>query len=473
MTVGEAAARLGDGRRTAAQAKLEAMAAPVVFWFRRDLRLADSPALAAAAQRGPVIGVFVVDDALWRPAGPNRRAFLARSLRALDDDLDGRLVVRAGRPAAVIRQVAAEVGASEVFCTGDFGPYGHRRDEQVTAALVDAGAELHAVDSPYAVAPGTIRTKAGTPYKVFTPFRRRWVEHGWSPAGSAVDVDWVAGPDGDAVPDVEPSAAALPPAGEAAAHDAADAFLDGAVDDYHDRRDQPGTDATSRLSPYLKWGTLHPRQLLDRLGPGDGPATFRSELAWREFYADVLHHRPSSAREALDAAMATIDVDEGPDADEHFAAWCDGRTGYPIVDAGMRQLVTEGWMHNRVRMIVASFLVKDLHLDWTRGARFFMHHLVDGDLASNSHGWQWVAGTGTDAAPYFRVFNPIGQSRRFDPGGDYLRRWVPELADLDDGDIHEPWVLGGSAAGYPPPIVDHPEERSEALARYQRVKGNG
>ena len=210
--------------------------------------------------------------------------------------------------------------------------------------------------------------------------------------------------------------------------------------------------------------------VLAELGGTRSHDRWRTELCWREFYADVLFHRPDSARRALQARMSSMEVDEGRRADQRFAAWAEGRTGYPIVDAGMRQLLAEAWMHNRVRMIVASFLVKDLHIDWTRGARHFMHHLVDGDQASNSHGWQWVAGTGTDPAPCFRVFNPVTQGRTFDPDGTYIRRYVPELAGLDGADVPYPWRSGGRALPYPAPIVDHAAERREALARYAAVR---
>jgi deoxyribodipyrimidine photo-lyase len=229
--------------------------------------------------------------------------------------------------------------------------------------------------------------------------------------------------------------------------------------------------STSRLSPYLKWGCIHPRQLLAKLGRSTAHEAFRSELCWREFYADVLWHRPDTVSQALIPAMRHMEIDVGPDADAAFGAWAEGRTGYPIVDAGMRQLAAEGWMHNRLRMIVASFLVKDLHLDWSRGARYFMTQLVDGDLASNHHGWQWVAGTGTDASPYFRVFNPVTQGERFDPEGDYVRRWVPELRSIAGPGVHRPWIQDdGPPAGYPAPIVDHEQERAEALRRYAAVR---
>jgi deoxyribodipyrimidine photo-lyase len=281
----------------------------------------------------------------------------------------------------------------------------------------------------------------------------------------------VVGLPSQALPDRPAPDARLPAAGERAAWRRAVAFLDSAARGYDDRRDRPDVEGTSRLSAALHFGCIHPRQLLDRLDPSDpGHRTFESELCWREFYADVLFHRPESARLAYRSEWRTFRADTGAEADRRFEAWTEGRTGYPVVDAGMRQLAGEAWMHNRVRMIVASFLVKDLHLDWTRGARWFMSRLVDGDLASNQHGWQWVAGTGTDAAPYFRVFNPVAQGLRFDPEGDYVRRWVPELAHLPGAEIHEPWRHGSSlfAAGdYPAPIVDHAAEREEALARYQ------
>jgi deoxyribodipyrimidine photo-lyase len=265
--------------------------------------------------------------------------------------------------------------------------------------------------------------------------------------------------------------ATLPRAGEGAALARLDDFLATQAADYADRRDRPADEATTRLSPYLKYGCIHPRTVLARLGRAKSHEKLRSELAWREFYADVLWHTPESARQALQPKMAAMELDTGKRADERFDAWAAGRTGYPMVDAGMRQLSGEAWVHNRVRMIVASFLVKDLHIDWTRGARWFMQHLVDGDLASNNHGWQWVAGTGTDPAPYFRVFNPVTQGKEHDPDGDYVRRWVPELAGVAGAAAHEPWRLaGGLPPGYPERIVDHAAERLEALSRYESLK---
>jgi deoxyribodipyrimidine photo-lyase len=240
----------------------------------------------------------------------------------------------------------------------------------------------------------------------------------------------------------------------------------------------PGIDGTSHLSADLRWGVLHPAQLLAELGDGygagtgddRGASTYRNELAWREFYADVLWHRPQTAREYYRPELQGMGYDDGPDTADLVAAWEQGRTGFPIVDAGMRQLLGQGWMHNRVRMIVASFLVKDLHIEWQHGARHFMRHLVDADLASNQHGWQWTAGTGTDPAPYFRVFNPVTQGRKFDPDGEYVRRWVPELRGVAGPGVHEPWLLADPPQKYPKPIVEHAAERKVALERYNTVR---
>ena len=429
-----------------------------VLWFRRDLRIADHPALLAARDAADeVLPVFVLDDALRKPAGANRLAYLYRSLRALDESLEGRLVVRRGDPRTVVPRIARETGASTVHVSADFGPYGRRRDEAVAAAL--GGAELVRTGSPYAVAPGRVRKADGSPYAVFTPFSKAWRAHGWrEPATKPRVVRWAAGLESDGVPADPTTTARLPTAGEAAARARWMAFRDEALARYGTDRDRPDLDGSSRLSVHLKYGELHPRTLLAGLRND----TFRNELCWREFYADVLWHRPTSAREYLKQELADIEYDDpGPG----FEAWTRGETGYPIVDAGMRQLLAEGWMHNRVRMITASFLVKDLHVEWTHGARHFMRHLVDGDLASNQHGWQWVAGTGTDAAPFFRVFNPVLQGRKFDPHGDYVRRWVPELRGIDGAAVHEPWKVG-----FPEPILDHGLERAEALRRYVAVR---
>ena len=445
------------------------MTTPAILWFRRDLRLADNPALVTAAATGPVIPLFVIDPVFFATAGHARQAFLVEGLRALGRSIGGRLVVRHGDPAVVVPALAAETGARLVVAADDYGPYGTRRDAAVAGALADSGCALTFVGSPYAVPPGTVVKADGSPYAVFTPFRRAWEQAGWDGPVDVPDVEWRGDPDVtcEGYPTVPRPAATLPPAGEQAASDAMEAFLDGPVDGYASSRDLPAIEGTSRLSPYLRFGMIHPRQVLARLADEPDHATFRSELCWREFYADVLHRRPETAWAPLRPELAGLVVDTDGAARERFAAWCGGETGYPIVDAGMRQLLAIGWMHNRVRMITASFLVKDLHLPWQWGARHFMRHLVDGDLASNNHGWQWAAGTGTDAAPYFRVFNPVLQGERFDPDGAYVRRWVPELAGVADRDVHQPWRSGrGQPLGYPGPMVDHGVERAEALARF-------
>ncbi|TIC88146.1 deoxyribodipyrimidine photo-lyase [Nocardioides sp. GY 10113] len=447
-----------------------------VLWFRRDLRLRDHPALAEAAAAGPVAGLFVLDPRLWAGAGDVRRAWLAACLRSLDDSMQGRLIVRWGDPAAEVPALARAVDADRVLVTGECTPYGAARDGRVRDAL--GTIRLDEVGTPYAVAPGTVRNRAGDPYRVFTPFSRAWREVPVAGPLSAPDVDWLGDPEDGADATrrahealrsaLDPAPASLPPAGEDAALERWRAFAGSDLADYADARDLPAADRTSRMSPYLRFGVVHPRQLLHQVRShrGEGRQTYENELAWREFYADVLLHQPASAWSDLRPLGLAYD-DPGPELE----AWRRGRTGFPVVDAGMRQLLAEGWMHNRVRMITASFLTKDLHAWWPVGARHFLAHLLDGDLASNNHGWQWVAGTGTDAAPYFRVFNPISQGLRFDPGGDYVRRWVPELAHLPGKVAHEPWRHpDGYAHGYPERIVDHDEERRDALARYQAAR---
>ena len=457
---------------------------PALLWLRRDLRRADHPALLAArkAADGELAVLFVVDPALWERGGPVRRAWLAASLAALEEDLDGRLLLRHGRPGEVVPRVAAELGAGSVHVTRETTPAGVRRDAAVREALLDAGVEWVETGTPYAVGPGLVRTRQGGHYKVFTPFSRAWREHGWSePAATPTSrrlplVDLAGGRSEERARSLLARAAdddlpELPPAGEAAALGRWRDFLDGGIQDYDSARDRPDRAGTSRLSPYLKMGSVHPRTLLADLADrsGAGVETFVDELAWREFYADVLHHHPRSAWADLRSELAGLRYDAPEDALE---AWKRGRTGYPVVDAGMRQLLATGWMHNRVRMVTASFLTKDLHVWWPVGARWFLDRLVDGDVASNNHGWQWVAGTGTDASPYFRVFNPITQGERFDPRGDYVRRWVPELAHVPGKKVHQPWVVDdGYDHGYPRRIVDHAEERKEALARYEAARG--
>ena len=437
-----------------------------VMWFRRDLRLHDNPALLEALSAGEVVPLFVLDPVLWGRSGPVRRSYLAASLRGLDASMGGALVVRHGDPVTEVRRAAEQVGAASVHVAADFNPYGSRRDEAVEEALAQDGVALERLGSPYAVAPGRVVNGSGQPFKVFTPFSRAWAEHGWrEPVDAPRDPAWVQ-PQGEGIPSAPlPDGTETVPAGEHAARETWAAFRDGGLTRYADDRNVPGGASTSRMSTYLRWGEIHPRTMLADVAEigGTGASTYRKELAWREFYADVLCHNPHSAREDLRPELSSLRYD---DPGEGFEAWKAGCTGFPIVDAGMRQMLATGFMHNRLRMITASFLVKDLHVYWTHGARWFMQRLADGDLASNQHGWQWVAGTGTDASPYYRVFNPTLQGRKFDPEGSYIRRWVPELADVPASEIHEP----SGVPGYPAPIVDHKAERAEALARYETAR---
>ncbi|WP_372728078.1 deoxyribodipyrimidine photo-lyase [Nocardioides sp.] len=458
---------------------------PSVMWFRRDLRLGDNPALLEACASEAVLPLFVLDPRLWLPAGPSRRAHLVASLRSLDaglGELGGRLQVVEGDPRTCVVAAAREVGAEQVHVAADFGPYGRQRDHDVEEALAEHGIGLVRTGSPYAVAPGRVTSGSGDPYKVFTPFSKAWLDHGWrDPVEAPTSASWLTLADTalllEDLPETEvPEGVRLPEAGEPAARRRWQEFLDEGLASYGEDRNRPDLDGTSRMSVHLKWGEIHPRTLLADLSARladpeteTGAKTYRTELAWREFYADVLFARPETAREYLRPEFARMDYDDpsGPAAAD-LEAWRTGHTGFPVVDAGMRQLRGTGWMHNRVRMIVASFLVKDLHLEWQLGARHFMHWLVDGDLASNQHGWQWTAGSGTDASPFFRVFNPTGQGRRFDPDGAYVRHWVPELANV--ADAHDPSPEERDAVGYPPPIVDHAEERKEALTRWERIR---
>ncbi|MDO9377708.1 MAG: deoxyribodipyrimidine photo-lyase [Nocardioidaceae bacterium] len=445
-----------------------------VMWFRRDLRLSDNPALGAAKEAGDegVVPLFVLDDRLWGPAGPSRRAYLAASLSDLSERVGGMHVVH-GDPVDEVVRVARRAGATTVHVAADYAPYGRERDEAVEKALAEHDVELVRTGSPYAVAPGRVLKGDGTPFKVYTPFNRGWREHGWrDPAPDVRDVPWLR-PEGrtHAIPEVTlPDGLDLRTAGEAAARKQWRDWIEPGLAEYDDTRNDPGADRTSRMSVHLKWGEIHPRTMLADIAAhhSEGADAYQREICFREFYADVLFHHPHSAREYYNPQFAGMTYDKPGD---DLEAWKQGRTGFPVVDAGLRQLRAEGWMHNRVRMIVASFLVKDLHLEWQLGARHFLHWLVDGDLASNQHGWQWMAGCGTDAAPYFRIFNPTTQGKKFDPDGAYVRRYVPELADVDAKRIHEPWTLdGGPPNGYPAPLVDHKEERVESLARYQAIK---
>ncbi|WP_431309259.1 cryptochrome/photolyase family protein [Gordonia prachuapensis] len=428
-----------------------------MLWLRRDLRCHDLPPLIAAQEAGDeVLVCFVVDPRLEKSSGPRRLSFLFDSLRDLDDQLSGRLLVVRGRPDEEIPRLADAVDATSVHISGDFSPFGRRRDAAVAEALGDV--PLEAVGSPYLVSPGRVTKPDGDPYKVFTPYFKQWREHGWrKPATSSVEPAGLMDPSdikrsGRIKVPAAPVKSPLP-AGERAARKRWQAFVDDDLAGYDSDRDRPDLDVTSRMSAYLKYGNIHPRTMAADLGRSKGAQAYLRELAFRDFYADVLYHWPDSAWRNWNRQFDDIALDTDKAAYARFEAWKEGRTGFPLVDAGMRQLAETGFMHNRVRMLTASFLVKDLHLPWWWGAQWFLDQLIDGDMASNQHGWQWAAGTGTDAAPYFRVFNPNTQADRFDPDGDYVRRWVPEYGSDD----------------YPAPMVDHKAEREEALRRFRQI----
>lgn len=443
------------------------------MWFRRDLRTHDHPALTGAvtdAAGAPVLPLFIVVPDPWQRLGPPAKAYVADSLARLRTEL-GALHVRTGDPIDVLVGMARELGPLTVHVTEAHTPRGRRRDADVAAGLAATGSRVIARGSNYAVPPGTVRKPDGTPYRVFTPFHRAWLEAGRPPPGGPPPSATMLDLAGDRVPRLDPpEGTSLPPAGERAALQRWAQFVDERLAGYATDRDRADLPGTSRLSLALRWGELHPRTLLADLDP-DRDRRFVAEIGWREFYADVLLHNPATRTGNLNSSFDRMTHASGPEADAAFAAWAEGRTGFPFVDAGMRQLRAEGWMHNRVRMVTASFLIKDLHLPRWRGEREFMRWLVDGDPASNAHGWQWVAGSGTDAAPYFRVFNPVRQGVKFDPDGAYVRRYVPELAHLAGAAAHEPWRTDdGYANGYPEQIVHHGEEREEALRRYTAIR---
>jgi len=455
------------------------------FWFRRDLRLADNKALNIAAQAAKSVGhtqlplLYALDHAKFEALEGIRQHSLVESLRALDVDTSGvlGLVSDTGleRLAARMADIAADASITTLHATRAFDPEGVAEQNAIGVALRDRGIFLQLDDSYYAVAPGSIAKGDGTAYRVYTPFSKVWFDYAAALRPEPrVTIEFQPRLAGTAP--VSNLAASKPApfkvvAGEAFALRTLERFKARALHDYDTLRDRADLSGTSHLSHALAFGEIHPRTILAALRDLPGHNVYRKEIAWREFYADVLWHNPDSLTEYYDPKYASMRYDTGSEADRRLAAWQQGRTGFPMVDAGMRQLLETGWMHNRVRMIVASFLVKDLHIEWQHGARWFERNLSDYDPASNSHGWQWTAGCGTDASPYFRVFNPITQGQKFDPRGDYVRRYVPELRHIYGAAVHEPWLLlAGLSQGYPAPIVDHAAERIEALARLAELK---
>lgn len=443
----------------------------IVVWLRRDLRLSDNPALTAAAARGPVVPVFVVDPRLHGRA-ERRDGWIAATLGALDADLrrrSARLVVRRDEPAAALVRVAREAGASGVWWNRDHTPYARERDVAVNAACRAAGLEPRAFGDATLVEPGDVTPGRGGFYTVFTPFYRAWLLRDRVPPAPAPQrLATVAAL--DTLPLPGPAPGPLPPAGESAARATLDAFVGGRLAAYPAERDRLDTEPTSRLSPYLRVGAISPRQVYAAVTAASArsPAlagaaeAFVRQLAWRDFFAQILWHAPQTRWQPLRPPRAAVRWRREPG---ELAAWQEGRTGYPVVDAAMRQLAATGFMPNRARMVVASFLVKHLLIDWREGDRWFMRQLLDGDPALNGGNWQWVASVGADALPAFRIFNPITQGRRFDPSGDYVRRWVPELASVASTRVHTPWDAGG-APDYPPPIVEHDAARRRALAAF-------
>ena len=442
-----------------------------IIWFRRDLRINDHPALAAAIESADqVIPLFILDKSQIDDAGEKFLAYMGQSLRALDESLGNRLHIIEGDQVTVLKELIQQYGVEEVHISTEHERYGAERDARVEAA----GIKLVRTGSPYAVAPGRVlKPSDATPYKVYTPFYRGWRTHGYrAPAVTPKKFEIVKPTDKyRAFPDFPfPAGVQVIAAGEKAALERFKIFTKNGLDSYDENRNLASIDGTSKMSTYLKFGEIHPRTLLENLGESKAHDTFRKEIAWREFYADVLFNNPMTDIDYYAPKFAEMRYDK---PGKQFKAWCEGKTGYPFVDAAMRQLISEGWMHNRTRMVVASFLVKDLHLEWQVGERFFAQHLVDYDVASNAHGWQWTAGCGTDASPYYRIFNPIEQGKRFDENGDYIRRYVPELAHLSASEIHEPWLfLDGYSKGYPERVVDHATERLESLARLQEIKAD-
>ena len=440
-----------------------------IIWFRRDLRISDHPALLEAIKGSDeIVPVFILDKQQINEAGAKLLAYMSQSLRALDASLGNRLHIIEGDQVEVLKELIALYSVTEVHISTEYERYGAERDARVEAA----GIPLIRTGSPYAVAPGRVlKASDGTPYKVYTPFYKLWCAHGWrAPAATPKEIKAPQPPEKyRTFPDfAAPAGTKIIEAGEAAAQKRFKEFTQSNLDGYDENRNLAGIDGTSKMSTYLKFGEIHPRTLLANLGESKAHDTFRKEIAWREFYADVLFNNPHTDVDYFAPRFKEMRYNA---PDEKFTAWCEGRTGFPFVDAAMRQLVLEGWMHNRTRMVVASFLVKDLHLEWQHGANFFAEHLADFDIASNSHGWQWTAGTGTDASPYYRIFNPTEQGKKFDSDGDYIRKYVPELAHLSAGEIHEPWLSAdGLSKGYPERIVDHATERIESLERLNELK---
>lgn len=457
-----------------------------IWWVRRDLRLHDNPALSEALLHGPVTPVFILDPAVIGSRvhrnAKRRTAFLFAGLRQLDRDLHARgsrLVVRIGKPSEELPRLLSEADANAVFATEDYSPYARKRDTEVGATL-----DLRLTGGVAVRHPDDVRTAGGEPFRVFTPYRRAWERLGPLEPPLPAPGRLPAVPEhlGSApLPDTPP-ALLTHQAGEAAAQELLERFLRVTIASYGEERNRLDRQGTSCLSPYFHFGMISPRACaVAALDAGSGPAehgatAWLNELIWRDFYLAVLYHFPTVLTAEFDPRLREIPWRNAP---RDIEAWRNGETGIPIVDAAMRQLRHTGWIHNRARMIVASFLVKHLLCDWRIGEQWFMDQLIDGDIAANNGGWQWSAGTGTDAAPYFRIFNPVRQGQQFDPEGAFVRRWLPELDRVPGRYIHEPWKMptaiqlqAGVRIGrdYPAPIIDLAEGRRRALLAYESAR---
>ncbi len=462
----------------------------VIHWFRRDLRLHDNTALSEACRRAEhVVPVFVFEEAFRTgpDIGAARLTFLLRSLAELRKGLHklgSELIIRFGKSETEIPKLARELNADAVFCNARYEPYAEKRDTRVFNALNEMGVGFESFKDAVAWHEQEILTQSEKPFTVFTPYSNAWKKRKVLPPRPEPDAKklrLVQSIRSDELPSDSdafgfPCSQNIPMAGEQAALKRLDNFLRDGIFDYATNRDRADFDGTSQLSAHFRAGTIGIRTVLARVSAARSKArgaaqkscdVFIDELIWREFFLQVLHNFPHVMRGAFRPEYNGLGWSNN---DQHFRAWCMGQTGYPIVDAAMRCLNATGWMHNRLRMIVAMFLTKDLLINWQWGERYFMQQLVDGDLAANNGGWQWSAGTGTDAAPYFRIFNPTTQATKCDPNGDFVRRWIPELAGFPDESIHEPWNEPLLARKYPSRIVLHEEQRPKALALFAKLK---
>ena len=468
---------------------------PVIVWFRRDLRLQDNLAIKHALNTGqPIIPLFIFDPAILKSTrlGVPRLKFMLQALEALNIELQkhqGELLIKHGSPLRVIQELINDSHANALFYNLDYTPYARKRDNKIDTSLDISVCSFH---DRLLARPDDIQKNDGDPYRVYTPFKNKWrklikpeqAEIYHLKADNLYDLSELQN---SKIPSLAELGfkcnIATPESSEQEARNRLHRFMSNDIYAYSDGRNKLGNPTdnpitqTSFLSPYIRFGLLSLRQIYwsareaysnaDNESERESVKTFVDEIIWHEFYTHILYHFPHVQNNNFHEKYDNLEWDNNKQA---FEAWKQGKTGYPIVDAAMRQLLHTGWMHNRARMIVASFLTKDLLVDWRWGELHFMHYLIDGDLAANNGGWQWAAGTGTDAQPYFRIFNPISQSKKFDPDGEFIRYWIPELRDVPDKYIHEPWKMDVPPSDYPPRIVDHAKAREKTLEAYKRAR---